>query len=399
MGEVSSRIRSRTKGDMKVLFFIFVSAGGKGGHFHSLNQISLEIAKSNPSIRIITFGREESPILNDNPCFYKHLYFSKSNFINFYLTLKDEIKSFNADVLHFFDAHSFNIFFPLSFSSKRKIVVNKCGGPNPNAYPIVPNLILFSEENKKWFLTNKLYNNSNIKVIPNRSVVVKTREQQEYSKNSKSFNIVRICRIGSTYYGSILNGINLIKELSKRNINTKFYVIGKVVDESIYKQLVDHSIGFNIEFITEEKFTTEASKMLYLADAVLGTGRSAMEACSLGLPTLMPSKHYDFPVILNKDNFDKYFEKNFTDRVGSEVLEQETILQEIIKLIENKENYKELSAFSKEVFNKYFDVSQAGKNYLKFYKELNHQKIHFSMLLTNFKRSLSTMRRMFKGHF
>lgn len=384
---------------MRVLFFIFVSAGGKGGHFHSLHQISQEIAKSIPSIRIITFGREESPILKENPYFHVHLYFSKTNFFSFYIKLLSEIKDFNADILHFFDAHSFNIFFPTSFFTDRKIALNKCGGPNPISYPIVPNLILFSEENKVWFKKKNEYNYSNVKVIPNRSLVVKTVQQKEYPKNSKTFNFVRICRIGSTYLGSILNGINLIKELSRRNIESRLYVIGKIIDESKYEQLISESIGYNIEFITEDKFTTEASKMLYLADAVIGTGRSAMEACSLGLPTLMPSEHFDYPVLLNKGNFDKYFEKNFTDRVDSEGLVQDLILLKIIKLIDEKLYYDKVSTFSKEMFDKYFDVSQAGKNYLKFYKELNHQKIHFSMLLINFKRSLSTMRRVFKGHF
>lgn len=384
---------------MRVLFFIFVSAGGKGGHFHSLNQISLEIAKSNPSVRIITFGREKSSVLIDNPYFFRHMFFSKSNFISFYSTLKNEIECFNPDILHFFDVHSFNIYFPLSLFNNNKIVVNKCGGPNPKVYPIVPNLILFSEENKKWFLTNKSYRSSNIKVIPNRSSVVKTVEHQEYSKSSKYFNIVRICRIGSTYYSSILNGINLIKELSNRNIKVKYYVIGKVLDESKFRQLADDSIGFNIEFITEEKFTTEASKMLYLADAVIGTGRSAMEACSLGIPTLMPSKHYYFPVLLNEDNFNKYFEKNFTDRVDAEDIDQETKLREIIKLIEDKDCYNRHTAFSKEVFDKCFDVSQAGGKYLKYYQTLNLQKINLSILLTNFIRTISTIRRVFIGEY
>src|SRR5690554_1219656 len=113
---------------MKVIYLIFVSAGGKGGHFHSLNHITQEIGKNNPYIRIITIGRESSPILNNNPFFYKHLYFSKTKFFNFYLKFYREIKSFNPQVLHFFDAHSYNIFFPISFFIKHGIVVNKCGG-------------------------------------------------------------------------------------------------------------------------------------------------------------------------------------------------------------------------------------------------------------------------------
>lgn len=380
---------------MRIIYFIYVSAGGRGGHFHSLNQISLEIAKINPSIRIITIGKEESPVLTSNPLFNKHLHLSKLNFISFYKGLINEINGFNADVLHFFDARSYNIFFPLSILIKRKIVVNKCGGPNPKEYPIIPNLILFSKENKNWFLNKKRYNKTKIAVIPNRSSTIKPILQKRYLKNPDLFNIVRICRIGTTYYNSILNGINLIKELSKRNINAKLYIIGKVLEESKLKQLLSESEKYNIEFITEDEYTSEASKMLYLADAVIGTGRSAMEACSIGLPTLMPSKYTDFPILLNETNFQCYFEKNFTDRVEYNKSIEDLKLQEIIELINNKKYYNKISSFSLNVFNQYFDVSKAGKKYLEFYKKLNAQRLNWSILKINFKRNLSAIRGVF----
>ena len=384
---------------MRVLYFIFVSAGGKGGHFHSLNHISRVIGKDNPTIRIISFGREVPPILKKNPYFHKHLFFSKTKFFLFFYHLYKEIKNFNADILHFFDAHSYNIFFPLSFIIRKKTVVNKCGGPNPLSYPIVPNLILFTEENKEWFLTKKEFNNTKIKVIPNRVVEVETVKYKEYVKNAEVFTILRICRIGTTYYQSILNGIKLVKELSKRNFEVKFYVIGKVTEELEYKQLKNESEGFNIEFITKDKYTEEASKMLYLADAVIGTGRSAMEACSLGLPTLMPSKQFDYPVLLTKSNFNDYFIKNFTDRVLLNNIDQEEILQIITNLLVDKDFYNNTSLFSKEVFKKHFDITKSSERYLFFYKDLRNQRNGIKTLKVNAKRSLSTMYRVFKGHF
>lgn len=384
---------------MKVIYFIFVSAGGKGGHFHSLNHITQEIGNKNPSIRIITIGRETSPILNHNPFFYKHLYFSKTKFFSFYLKLYKEIKSFNPELLHFFDAHSYNVFFPISFFVKKYIVVNKCGGPNPNNYPIVPNLILFSEENLRWFLSRKQYNNTNIKVIPNRVTKINIIEHPEYIKDSSVFTFIRICRIGKTYYNSILNGINLIKELTGRGIKVKLIIIGKVIDESEYNSLIKISDGLNVEFIIDEDVTSEASNMLYLADAVIGTGRSAMESCSLGLPTLIPSKHYNFPILLTKSNFTNYFENNFTDRVSINDRDEQDVLTEITKLIFDKEYYNVISAFSIDVFYNYFDLEQASLLYLDFYQNLKPYKVYYKMIKINSTRTLSTIYRVFKRHF
>ena len=71
---------------MKVVYFIFVSAGGRGGHFHSLNHISREINTSaTVDAQIITFGREKSEVIVNNPLFARHIYFTKSNFISCYI--------------------------------------------------------------------------------------------------------------------------------------------------------------------------------------------------------------------------------------------------------------------------------------------------------------------------
>jgi hypothetical protein len=384
---------------MRVLYFIFVSAGGKGGHFHSLNQISKEIGRINPNIRIISFGRELSPIIENNPYFYKHLYFTRTKFFLFFYLLFKEIKKFNPKVLHFFDAHSYNLFFPISFFVSKEYVVNKCGGPNPISYVVVPNLILFSQENKQWFLSKAEFKETKITVIPNRVIQVKTENLKEYVKNEEYFSLVRICRIGKTYYQSILNGINLVSELTEKKHKVKFYVIGKVTEEREYKHLLSLTKGLNIEFITDDKFTSDASKMLYLADAVIGTGRSAMEACSLGLPTLMPSKQFDYPVLLTNENFSEYFNANFTDRVYLKGYNQKLVFENIVRLIQDKDFYSSTSLFSKERFEKHFDISKTTKLYLNFYKSLKKQNYNIKTVKTNTVHSMSTIYRMFKGDF
>src|SRR5690606_9425179 len=218
-----------------------------------------------------------------------------------------------------------------------KIVVNKCGGPNPNSFPVVPNLVVFSRENENWFLSRREFKTCKVKLIPNRAMRVATTKFDKYQKDDTTFTIVRICRIGVTYFHSIRNGIELVRELSRRDVKVHFYVIGKVTEVHEYEKLLNLSEGLNVDFITEDSYTEEASKMLYLADAVIGTGRGVMEACSLGIPILIPSRQTNFPVLLTGKNFQNYFNKNFTDRVEVNELEQEIMLKDLIRLFSDSD--------------------------------------------------------------
>ena len=59
---------------MKVLFLISSGKKGKatGGHYNSLHQVSLEMAKT-CEVKIIMLGKELSPVLKDNPHLLEHL--------------------------------------------------------------------------------------------------------------------------------------------------------------------------------------------------------------------------------------------------------------------------------------------------------------------------------------
>lgn len=382
---------------MKISFFIFVSSGGRGGHFHSLNHITKQLSIVNElELDIVTIGAESSDVLNNNPLFKTHLQYTRSTFFSCYYKLINYLKESKPDIVHFFDAHSFNVYFPISSFFKSKVVINKCGGPNPKYYyPIVPNMILFSEENKMWFKNKTQYKNTHINVIPNRVSNVKTKNYELYTKNENDFNIVRICRIGTTYYNSILNGINLIKKLNQLGYNNiKLYIIGKVLGDDEFMNLKTISEGYKIEFITQDLYTSEASKMLYLADVVIGTGRSAMEAFSLGIPVLVPSEQSNYPILVNKDNFQCFYKKNFTHRAKLNGITDDSVLRNIKDIIDKKEVYNAHSNFSRKMFMEYFDIVKIPMKYTKFYKETKSSGFNYISLKTNSKGFLSTTFRM-----
>ena len=140
----------------KILYLISALDEGHGGHFHSLNHISRKIGEKH-EVKIISFGPGRSPVLESNPYFLSHIPFSGIDFFKFKRRLYNEINDFLPDIYHCFDKGSYNVIRLLVSSRTNKIVLNKCGGPNPVYFPHVQNLILFSIETRQWFKKHVKY--------------------------------------------------------------------------------------------------------------------------------------------------------------------------------------------------------------------------------------------------
>ena len=357
---------------MKIVFFISIHRHGRGGHAHSLNHISREIGKHN-EVKIISIGPGKSNIIEANPYFHKHLYFNGLNVFNIKRELEVLKTEFKPNIYHCFDVGSYNVIRLFVSSKKNKIVLNKCGGPNPTKYrfPFVYNLVLFSLENKSWFENNSKFRNTFISLIPNRvQEISHDPDFHPIEKQPKDFNFVRICRIGNTYKKSINDSINLIESLLQKGFkNVKLYIIGVVEDKFIYDELKQNNLVKygEVVILTDTNYTTEASKMLYLADAIIGTGRGLMESSSLSKPVLAIDKNGDLPVLLDEINFEDAFKTNFSERNVFSNTKFEKNLNNVIKLITDEVYYSEISTFSKSCFDKFFDLEKVTQYYIKAY--------------------------------
>src|SRR5690554_1825731 len=108
--------------------------------------------------------------------------------------------------------------------------------------------------------------------------------------------------------------------------------------------------------ITDSKYTAKASDMLYLADAVIATGRGVMEAASLAKPILTPAKNADLPILVNQSNFKGFFDTNFSERNSVSDANLVTNISDIKKLVIDKEFYAKSSELSKDYFEEYFNA-------------------------------------------
>lgn len=355
---------------MKILFVISNTGEGRGGHYHSLNHISRELAKFH-ECKIVTIGSGSSPVIFNNPLFLLNVKVTGIKYIHFLKQFKEIIRDESPDIIHFFDVFSYNILRFVLKPKKQNICITKCGGPNPRWFPIVNNIVLFSFENYNWFKNKKKYRNSNISLIPNRvSGLEFNQNYRPIQRKREDFIFVRICRIGKMYQKSIEDSIRLVDYLRYKGYHhVRLFIIGNIQNHDLYNQLTVNTRNKDnyIHIITSPDLTQEASRMLYLADAVLGTGRGIMEAASLKIPLLAFNSEDNLPTLIDSSTFNNLFKTNFSERGSLKRFDKHENIIKIEKMIDDGEYYNELALFSEKIFNKHFSIRAIYSLYNSFY--------------------------------
>jgi len=150
--------------------------------------------------------------------------------------------------------------------------------------------------------------------------------------------------------------------------NVRLVIVGAVQDQEVYDELRQEAVGKPVDFIIDSKYTVKASEMLYLADAVIGTGRGAMEAASLSLPVLSPASNSDVPIVLTKDNIDNFLSYNFSPRTivsDADLLHNWSLVLEMVKKGPVYEDVKNQMAF---FFDAYFSIERCYEKYKAVYE-------------------------------
>jgi len=295
------------------------SAGG--GSFYSLQQHVLAFGNM-VDAHILNLGKGKSAALRglEN---YSYIPFVRWNLWQL-VAIVTMVRKIKPNILHAYDhkslfvARIIRIFYPIT------IIFTKCGGSNgSNNIPEADIYILFSREN---FLHYKKFSpNIEAHLIPNRiynidedmSSIMEIRNRFNISNDHKV--LMRISRVSPYYNRTYSQCHKLYLQMKAAGEIHKLIFVGDIQDEAYFK---DISKSFesdeDIIFITDPKFTRNASRILPIADAVVATGRGVMEACFFGLRVFCPSAKGDLPIELDDETFEELFSYNFSERVSIE---------------------------------------------------------------------------------
>lgn len=370
---------------MKILYIITVYKGSSaGGHYYSLKSTIGLVNQRNDCV-IVNIGTGESPILSAMNIPIHNLIYSRkiTSLIQVFKQLIQVINKENPDIIHAFDKQS--LFFTMIMSEKFKIpyIVTRCGGPNPVYFPHVNNLIVYSNENKKYFESIRIA--KNIFLISNRiSKPVQNLvriEKIRFLLKPGAEIFIRIARMSDIQKLSILESINLINRLNSDGIAAQLILIGTVQDRKIFKEISNRK-NDNILILTEEEYTFNANQLINAGEYVIGAGRSFMEAASLGKVMLCPVQNSDIPLLITSENFQEAFDLNFSSRVTIGNFNPEKNYQMILKAISDKNYSKGLKDFIKDMSRMYFEIESQGEILQKIYSNLKYSKsVHLLDLL------------------
>lgn len=378
---------------MNLVFFISsvnTKDGGNGGHYYSLIE-TINNLQNEHSCEIINIGTQKSKALI-NQDFCTVTFFDSTNFSFFkvYQKVHSYLKNKDVDVIHAFDSIAYLWARALAKKIKTKLVLTKCGGANLVYYPYCSNLICYSLENYEFFKKSHKYDDTNLYLIPNRISEFNNDEfrieklNQNINKDHQNlFKILRVLRISTYYEASLMQLINLVIELNSEKTRCILIIIGTNDDQ----QIVDNIISMNLDFIyifNNDYFTINAKEIIDYSDAVLGTGRSFMEAASKSKILFSPVLASKYPMLITQNNFDKAFAYNFSERILIESYNEKENLSQIEKVLVNEDLKLELKVFSKTIFNKYFNSNALTAKHNFIYFEGNDRKNNYLDFILNY---------------
>lgn len=378
-----NKFRNRTANYyMKLLYTIFSKNGTPGGHGFSFEH-TLYALKDKVEIVVFLIGHRDGQIES----LPYNIFFFDSSFSSLF-RIRHAIQDERPDVIHCFDSDSYKFVSLATVGLSLKSVLTIAGGnTNPNYIPYCKDIILFSKETMMSYGTCNRFDSATLHYIPNR--VVPSLLPKNQIVTNKYFTFLQVIRLNTSKHLQILSSLEFLRKLRDNNIDSKLILAGTVNSPSekifIESFIKENKLDDRFSLITDER-VCRGSELLPLADCVIGTGRSVMEAVILGKCVLVPVKELNFPVLLDRDNSDSLFEYNFSGRTP-QVFNQEFEFNKIIKLLSSK-NYRDENldytiqfgadsfVLTREIIDMYYNIYCSAST-LSFFEQVkkNYQQL------------------------
>jgi hypothetical protein len=234
-------------------------------------------------------------------------------------------KVFAPDVIHAFDYNGLMLGAGPARRGPGKFVFTICGGPVPRArVPFMRPLVVFSPELRVG-LQKQGYPEENIlvnagRIEPAQNVHPKAwldEFRREIGISEMEPVILMISRIVHGKLSALLHFVKTA-DCAAEFRQMSFLIVGAADDPHSLEQLreaisrVNAKHGRSVIWWTDRE-SGHASRLLPMASVVVGMGRTAYEAMSLGIPTMVMGA-YGFSAVACEETCNMLMEKNFSGR-------------------------------------------------------------------------------------
>lgn len=358
----------------KIMYLIFNVSHGKGGHFYSLQTTAEALTDSVCRSIIVNIGIKSSPVIENCNIENYFIYFNGYNFFSVFNQLDQIVQQFKPDIIHSFDIPVHLFARMLRFKYQLPLVLTKCGGANLKYTPYADTFILYSEENFTYLEKQKKFKNTQFYTIPNRVNEVQVDNLrikdliEKYRIDTSKKIFLRISRFTSAYEESMIQAVNLVVYMQKRNLEVQLIILGEIQEQKSFDLVKNYTEEMrDIFLITDSAFTLNASELIEVADCVIGTGRGLIEAASRGKVLFTPILHSDVPAFVDKVNARDFIKTNFSPRNEMSRMKAHSSLDDSIKVIDDFSEKKKYEAFARHLFDEYYNIRSCLAKYATIY--------------------------------
>lgn len=356
---------------------------GKGGHYYSLLHLHESL---NQSSCIVVIGDFFPPVYNN----VSDVIFIRCSRSNLFL-LKDYTSSLTImpSIIHSYDLNTASYAARLTKKLNIPFILTKPGGPAQRRhYAPYLNQIVFHARDVERF-QNAFFRPQLLKLIPQRVKPI-PETSNRYDPfcdiaEKDDLRIICVSRIGHYYQRKLDQAIALYDELSRRKA-CSLAIIGTVENLDVLSSLQIKLAGRRAIIHTDIEYTHDAAELLSFADAAVASGRSFMEAFSLGLYTFFPVQNSKLPCLATPGNLDEAMLDNFSERVTlSKQVKPDILFEEFCTFIGNASKLNEYRSWATLEFSRRFDVNTGAQLHEEFYSLATSPEqtfvIHYNRLM------------------
>jgi hypothetical protein len=307
----------------------FASSNVLGGHYRSAAAIA-ELLSDEHEIILLNPGTRPSPVMVVNGLETVFLEGSPERPAALRRRIMRLMDDRSVKAVLAFDQKVGELMRPLARRRGVGFILVKPGGGKPRLYyPRAEHNIVFTSADETW-LADRNPSSCHVALAagriyaPSQDLDAQTALRKEIDLLESEVAIVRIGRLHEHYAATNRAALALAKRMRSEGLPARLVMIGTAQSPAEYDALMALK-GREDAILCDERFTSQASRLLGMFNFNVGTGRGFMEGAAMGQVMFCASQDpsHELPLLVTEDNVSGFFDENFSPRVKADVSPEE----------------------------------------------------------------------------